>query len=87
MGGKDADPQEWPWMAALMRDGASSYCGGVLITDSHILTAAHCVDGYEHLLCIRINVISSRIEASFIINIIGFITIMINTVLPLILIF
>ncbi|ROT85353.1 prophenoloxidase activating enzyme [Penaeus vannamei] len=47
VGGKDADPQEWPWMAALMRDGASSYCGGVLITDSHVLTAAHCVDGFD----------------------------------------
>ncbi|XP_063586133.1 proclotting enzyme-like isoform X1 [Penaeus indicus] len=47
VGGKDADPQEWPWMAALMRDGASSYCGGVLITDRHILTAAHCVDGFD----------------------------------------
>ena len=45
VGGKDADPQEWPWIAALLRNGATQYCGGVLITDRHVLTAAHCVDG------------------------------------------
>ena len=44
VGGRPADPQEWPWMAALLRDGDDNYCGGTLITDKHILTAAHCVD-------------------------------------------
>lgn len=39
-GGRPADPGEWPWMAALVtspRD--SAFCGGVLITDRHVLTA------------------------------------------------
>lgn len=44
VGGKPADKGEWPWMAALLRDGDDQYCGGVLITNRHILTAAHCVD-------------------------------------------
>lgn len=42
-GGQPADPKEWPWMVALLRHGAIQYCGGVLITDRHVLTAAHCV--------------------------------------------
>ncbi|CAL4102202.1 unnamed protein product, partial [Meganyctiphanes norvegica] len=43
VGGKPADPQEWPWMAALLLDGHEQNCGGVLYTRSHVLTAAHCV--------------------------------------------
>lgn len=43
VGGRPADPKEWPWMAALLRQGTIQYCGGVLITDRHVLTAAHCV--------------------------------------------
>lgn len=46
VGGQPADKGEWPWMAALLRDKDSQYCGGVLITDQHVLTASHCVDKY-----------------------------------------
>ncbi|XP_058453713.1 proclotting enzyme-like [Malaya genurostris] len=43
-GGRPADPKEWPWMAALILNQAQqSFCGGVLVTDRHVLTAAHCV--------------------------------------------
>ncbi|XP_034940723.1 proclotting enzyme-like [Chelonus insularis] len=43
VGGQPADPKEWPWMVALIRRGSRQYCGGVLITDRHVLTAAHCL--------------------------------------------
>ncbi|CAB4069131.1 SYDE [Lepeophtheirus salmonis] len=33
---------EWPWIAALFNRGRQ-FCGGSLISRSHILTAAHCV--------------------------------------------
>jgi secreted trypsin-like serine protease len=43
-GGQEADKKDWPWMAVLLRrDDFFHYCGGVLITRRHVLTAAHCV--------------------------------------------
>lgn len=43
-GGRPADPGEYPWMAALITQKAATgaFCGGVLITDRHVLSAAHC---------------------------------------------
>ncbi|XP_076667519.1 serine proteinase stubble isoform X2 [Andrena cerasifolii] len=42
VGGQNADLGEWPWIAALFNAGRQ-FCGGSLIDDKHILTAAHCV--------------------------------------------
>ncbi|OAD59342.1 Serine proteinase stubble [Eufriesea mexicana] len=42
VGGQNADPGEWPWIAALF-NGGRQFCGGSLIDDKHVLTAAHCV--------------------------------------------
>lgn len=39
VGGRPAIPNEWPWMAAILRRGYHRvFCGGVLITNQHILT-------------------------------------------------
>ena len=45
VGGEDAKPSEYPWMAALLDVPTSQkpFCGGSLITPFHVLTAAHCV--------------------------------------------
>jgi len=42
VGGQMTDRNEWPWQAALMY-GNQQFCGGSLINDRYILTAAHCI--------------------------------------------
>lgn len=49
VGGEEAEVLEYPWMAVLMY-GGRFYCGAALITDRYILTAAHCLKGFNYKL-------------------------------------
>ena len=44
VGGDEATPHQYPWMAALFIDD-KWFCGGSLISDQWVMTAGHCADG------------------------------------------
>ncbi|GIY21743.1 protein masquerade [Caerostris darwini] len=45
MGGRESLPGEWCWQVAIINAQNQYICGGALIDDSWVLTAAHCVAG------------------------------------------
>ena len=54
VGGRDAEPGNWPWQLSLQFDRNAGTglpgdyahtCGASLLSDWWVLTAAHCVDG------------------------------------------
>ncbi|XP_065332045.1 trypsin-1-like [Cloeon dipterum] len=46
VGGNVTMPNEFPWVVALERRN-KFYCGATLISSKHVLTAAHCIDGFN----------------------------------------
>merc|ERR1711997_1162645 len=46
VGGVEASPHQFPWQVGLFFDGY--FCGGSIISEEYILTAAHCADGVFH---------------------------------------
>ena len=44
-GGENTDSHEFPWIVKLNMDNCKhEFCGGSIISENIILTAAHCVD-------------------------------------------
>merc|ERR1712001_148242 len=47
VGGFEAEENQWPWQVALFIDDAW-FCGGSIISENYVLTAAHCADGASY---------------------------------------
>ncbi|CAH0605816.1 unnamed protein product [Chrysodeixis includens] len=57
VGGKPSQPAAWPWMVAVYRNGIF-HCGGVVITHSWIISAAHCVHKFwEHYYEVQVGML------------------------------
>ncbi|CAL1528345.1 unnamed protein product, partial [Lymnaea stagnalis] len=46
--GTEAPEKAWPWMVMLR--GSKGHCGGVLLSDTWVLTAAHCLPGIYQIV-------------------------------------
>ena len=58
VGGTQAQKDSWPWQALLAVAGGSQFCGGSLIAEQWVLTAAHCVNGTnENQIVVRLVVL------------------------------
>ncbi|CAH1245826.1 KLKB1 [Branchiostoma lanceolatum] len=44
IGGQDAAKGEFPWQVSIRNKNNGGFCGGTLIGNQHVLTAAHCLD-------------------------------------------
>merc|ERR1711962_290683 len=45
VGGQETEENEYPWQVGLVsRGGTTPWCGGSLISERHVLTAAHCTE-------------------------------------------
>lgn len=51
VGGKTSIRNEWPWLAGLVQiTSGIFFCGGSLVSEYHVLTAAHCLQNKQEVV-------------------------------------
>ena len=61
--GQNADEHEYPWQISMHHKGYDMHaCGGSLVTDQWVVTAAHCVAKYNELVFFRVTTYPHRLN-------------------------
>ncbi|KAM4723147.1 ovochymase-2 [Rhinophrynus dorsalis] len=53
VGGRSASKGQHPWMVSLKRDG-KHFCGGTIVSATHVITAAHCVNDKYAFIYVKV---------------------------------
>nr|XP_002131650.1 chymotrypsin-like elastase family member 2A [Ciona intestinalis] len=63
--GTQATPHSWPWQISIFQDGEHN-CGGSIIANRWVITAAHCLDGTNSAYRARLRIVAGmhRLSAS-----------------------
>lgn len=59
-GSKVNDRLKWPWIVAFTKNTDKYFCGGSLITNQHVLSAAHCFQNKE-----QVEIVPARILTAY----------------------
>ncbi|XP_076019529.1 chymotrypsin-like elastase family member 2A [Genypterus blacodes] len=71
VGGEDVRPNSWPWQISLQynRDGKWRHtCGGTLISEQWVLTAAHCFRGWQYRVALGKHYLKETEEGAVFMN-------------------
>jgi len=62
LGGTDAVPGDFPWIVQLRNDAGIPCCGAALVSDKHIVTAAHCLGHTTRSLVLGENDVTTKYD-------------------------